>query len=184
MLLSWNINVVWSLSLVLIVSDFILVVPDDANESRTTPVDSGGLWRLPGTPVQLGHCTSEVNWDMYTCGGTTHKLRLQSHPLIPQSFPVRREAPRQLQSGLRPDSGLLRCTLASSPLPLATVSDLNTHRHRLDEGSEARGNSGEHYMLCTIFLLLILTKPLSFFSSSSSVASIPGFFIGTPFCSR
>src|ERR1700731_3458842 len=80
---------------------FILIVPDDANESRTTPVDSGRLRHLPGTPVHLGHCTSEVNWDMYTHGGTTHKLRLQSHPLIPQSFPVRRQAPRQLQSGLR-----------------------------------------------------------------------------------
>src|SRR6202043_1912557 len=94
MLLSWNINVVWSLSLVLIVSDFVLIVPDDANESHTTPVDSGRLRHLPGTPVHLGHCTSEVNWDMYTHGATTHKLRLQSHPLIPQSFPVRRQAPR------------------------------------------------------------------------------------------
>ena len=126
MLLSSNINVVWSLSLVLIVSDFILIVPDDANESCTTPADSSRLWCLPGTPVHLGHCTSEVNWDMYTCGGTTHKLRLQSHPLIPQSFPVRRQAPRQLQSRLRLDSGPLRRTLASSPLPLATVSDLNS----------------------------------------------------------
>src|ERR1700731_4230753 len=130
MLLSSNINIVWSLSLVLIVSDFVLIVPDDANESHTTLVDSGRFQCLPGTPVHLGHCTSEVNWDMYTCGGTTHKLRPQSHPLIPQSFPVRREAPRQLQSGLRPDSGLLRCTLASSPLPLATVSDLNRKTSR------------------------------------------------------
>src|ERR1700730_3813778 len=123
MLLSSNINVVWSLSLVLIISDFVLIVPDDANKSCTTPVDSGRLRHFPGTPVHLGHCTNEVNWDTYTCGGTTHKLRLQSHPLIPQSFPVRRQAPRQLQSGLQPDSGPLWCTLASPPLPLATVSD-------------------------------------------------------------
>src|ERR1700719_5057110 len=108
--LSSNINVVWSLSLVLIVSDFVLIVPNDANESCTTPADSGGLRHLPGTPVHLGHCTSEVNWDTYTHGGTTHKLRLQSHPLIPQSFPVRRQAPRQLWSRLRPDSSLLRHT--------------------------------------------------------------------------
>src|ERR1700731_1910621 len=97
MLLSLNINVVWSLSLVLIVSDFVLIIPDNANESHTTLADSGGLWRLPGTPVHLGHCTSEVNWDTYTRGGTTHKLRQQSHPLIPQSFPVRRQAPEQLR---------------------------------------------------------------------------------------
>src|ERR1700731_5044 len=100
MLLSSNINVVWSLSLVLIISDFVLIVPDDANESCTTPADSSRLWCLPGTPVHLGHCTSEVNWDMYTRGGTTHKLRLQSHPLIPQSFPVMRQAPQQLRSRL------------------------------------------------------------------------------------
>src|SRR6202045_4651573 len=116
MLLSSNINVVWSLSLVLIVSDFVLIIPDDANESCTTPADSGRLRRLPGTPVHLGHCTSEVNWDTYTCGGTTH-VEATVPPLDPPVFPCEEAGsmttPVQTPTGLR--SALAHPSFISSP---------------------------------------------------------------------
>src|ERR1700731_4040189 len=86
MLLSLNINIFWSWILVLNISDFILIILNDADKLCTTLAELQHC--LLSSDPCLGHCIGKVNWDTYTCSNTTYKLRLQSYPLTLQSLGI------------------------------------------------------------------------------------------------